>query len=124
MVLLLLPHSNSCPCLSSFSYDADVTHSPFVGQGRKAHWAVVVGYLVDMEDEFYVMARHGKTRNVAVWRLSQLAESNSNLFSFSPPISNPDLEYKVPEGDLGGANGLRDQAILIDNVQFKRVEIY
>lgn len=106
-------------------YDSDVDHAPFLGQGRKAHWAVVVGYLVDADDdEFYVIARHGKTRNMAVWRLSDLAESNSNLFTFSPSTKAPTLTYKVPEGDLGGPNGLREQAILVDNVQFERIVMH
>lgn len=105
-------------------YDADVAHSPFLGQGRKAHWAVVVGYLEDGLGEFHVIARHGKTRNMAVWRLKDLAASNSNLFAFSPPASNPNLEYKVPEGDLGGPKGLREQAIWIDNVRFQRIRIH
>lgn len=104
-------------------YDADLNHSPFDGQGRKAHWAVIIGYLVDAQDEFYVIARHGKTKNMAVWRLSVLGESNKNLFSFSPPASNPDLDYVVPDGDLGGPNGLRERAILVDNVRFERIAI-
>lgn len=105
-------------------YDADVNHSPFVAQGRKAHWAVVVGHIVDAQGQFFVIARHGKTRNMAVWPLSQLAASNSNLFQFSPPLSNPHLEYKVPPGDLGGPNGLREQAIVVANVQFERIRIH
>lgn len=104
-------------------YDADVTHSPFLGQGRKAHWAVVVGYLVDAEEEFHVIARHGKTKNLAIWRLSELAASNSNLMTFSAPISGPHLDYRVPEGDLGGPNGLREQSILVENVKFDRIKI-
>lgn len=85
---------------------------------------MIVGYLVDADGEFYVMARHGKTRNMAVWRLSELAESNSNLFNFSAPASGPQLEYRVPEGDLGGPNGLREQAIVVENVPFKRIQIH
>lgn len=104
-------------------YDADVAHSPFVCQGRKAHWAVVVGYLVDDQDEFHVIARHGKTRNMAVWSLAALSASNSNLMQFSAPISNPHLDYRVPEGDLGGPNGLREQSILVENVNFDRVQV-
>lgn len=83
-----------------------------------------MGYLIDSSDEFYVMARHGKTKNMAVWRLTDVAESNSMLYSFSPPASNPGLEYKVPEGDLGGPNGLREKAILVDNVPFERIQIH
>lgn len=116
-------HLRDAACLL-VPYDADVDHAPFLGQGRKAHWAVVVGYLVDADGEFFVMARHGKTRNMAVWRLRDLAESNSNLFTFSPSTKDPTLEYKVPEGDLGGPNGLRELAILVDNVHFERIVMH
>lgn len=105
-------------------YDSDVTHSPFLGQGRKAHWAVVVGYLIDAQDEYHVIARHGKTRNMAIWRLSELAASNGQLWTFSAPISGPGLDYLVPEGDIGGPNGLREQAILVENVKFERIKIH
>lgn len=104
-------------------YDSHHDHSPFLGRGAKAHWALVIGYLVDQYGEFHVIARHGKTRNMAVWPLSKLAESNSNLMKFQPPASNPNAEYRIPDGDLGGSNGLREQVIVVENVHFERIEI-
>lgn len=65
--------------------------------------------------------RHGKTLNLAVWRLDKLAASNSNLQEFAPPKSNPELNYKVPEGDLGGPEGLKNKTIVVRNIQFDRI---
>lgn len=41
--------------LSSFSYDSDYNHAPCLRYGHKAHWALVIGYLIDHEDEVNVV---------------------------------------------------------------------
>lgn len=33
------------------SYDADVNHAPCLKSGHRAHWALVLGYLIDDHDE-------------------------------------------------------------------------
>ncbi|XP_034663795.1 UPF0692 protein CG33108 [Drosophila subobscura] len=97
-------------------YDADVNHAPCLKTGHRAHWALIVGYLVDAHDKFYVLARHGKTRNLAVWSLDDLSESNANLREFAQPKGYPDLEFLQPPGGLGGALGLKKRAILINGL--------
>lgn len=34
-----------------FSYDADVKHAPCLKSGHRAHWALIVGYLIDDQDK-------------------------------------------------------------------------
>ena len=85
---------------------------------------MVIGYILDAEGTFHVIARHGKTLNLAVWRLEELASSNGNLIEFVPPKSNPELNYKVPEGDLAGPQGLKNKAIIVENVcAFERISV-
>lgn len=94
------------------SYDSDKDHSPCQLLGHKAHWAAVTG-AAETEDDFYVFARHGKSSNVNVWRLKELALSNSQLNEFSPDRKLSDVVYKLPEGGIGGTLGLKSKAVLI-----------
>nr|CAI5851042.1 unnamed protein product [Callosobruchus analis] len=81
-------------------YDTDKDNTPALLRGHKAHWAVICG-AVETEDDFYVIARHGKAKNVAIWRLSHLAKSNKQLFEFSPDQGHQELKYKLPENGIG-----------------------
>ncbi|KAH8417550.1 hypothetical protein KR222_001796 [Zaprionus bogoriensis] len=94
-------------------YDADVNHEPCLKYGHRAHWALVVGYLIDDQDEFYVLARHGKTRNLAVWSLAALSESNANLKQFAQPKGYPGCSFLLPPGGIDGALGLLGRSILL-----------
>ncbi|XP_066245119.1 actin maturation protease isoform X2 [Euwallacea similis] len=78
-------------------YDTNKDNSPGLHGGHKAHW-------------------HGKAKNVAIWNLRDLAQSNLQLFEFSPDRKLQDLEYKLPEGGIAGPLGLNSQSVLIYDV--------
>ncbi|XP_018563050.1 UPF0692 protein CG33108 [Anoplophora glabripennis] len=93
-------------------YDTNKDNSPGFHSGHKAHWAIISGSILT-DDDFYVIARHGKARNVAIWKLKILARSNSQLQEFSPDRKLHDVEYKLPEGGINGPLGLNRRCILI-----------
>ncbi|KAJ2953074.1 hypothetical protein O0L34_g635 [Tuta absoluta] len=106
-------------------YDADCNHSPCLKQGHTAHWALVCGVLLIRDPgacytsdptNTYVFARHGKSRFVAAWRLDELERSNKNLKQFSPKKETDGMLYVMPEGGLGGENGLRDQFLIFEGL--------
>uniref|UniRef100_A0A1A9WTU1 U6 snRNA-associated Sm-like protein LSm3 n=1 Tax=Glossina brevipalpis TaxID=37001 RepID=A0A1A9WTU1_9MUSC len=94
-------------------YDTDFNHSPCLRFGHKSHWALIIGYLINDDDEFYVLARHGKTKNLAVWSLQALSDSNSNLMEFAQPNRYLDCDFLLPPGGIGGDLGLRERAIIV-----------
>ncbi|KAJ8960230.1 hypothetical protein NQ318_003955 [Aromia moschata] len=93
-------------------YDTNKDNSPGLHRGHKAHWATVSGG-IETDEDFFVLARHGKARNVAVWKLSDLAKSNGQLLEFSPDRKLHDMEYKLPEGGICGPAGLNKRCVLI-----------
>ncbi|XP_066138162.1 actin maturation protease isoform X1 [Euwallacea fornicatus] len=93
-------------------YDTNKDNSPGLHGGHKAHWCVVSG-VIQTQDDVFVIARHGKAKNVAIWNLKDLAQSNLQLFEFSPDRKLQDLKYKLPEGGIAGALGLNRQSVLI-----------
>nr|XP_021194925.2 LOW QUALITY PROTEIN: UPF0692 protein CG33108 [Helicoverpa armigera] len=104
-------------------YDADCNHSPCLRNGHTAHWALVCGVIVinDPGEHYisdpknvYVLCKHGKSKYLAVWSLYDLAQSNNNLFEFSPKKEADGLVYILPEGGMGGENGLRDQYLIFE----------
>lgn len=110
-------------CLNSICrYDADVNHSPTLRKGHTAHWCLVCGIILiknvekplSTADNVYVLCRHGKSKFLTAWKLSDLATSNQNLWEFSPNKLSGDLKYVHPEGGLGGENGLRSQYLLFN----------
>uniref|UniRef100_A0A182XXQ1 Actin maturation protease n=1 Tax=Anopheles stephensi TaxID=30069 RepID=A0A182XXQ1_ANOST len=100
-------------------YDPDRNHTPCLNKGHRAHWALVVGYLIDQFDDFYVFARHGKTKNLALWSLRDLSRSNGNLVEFCQPVGHPNETFILPEGGMGGCNGLRCKFIMIEHYKAK-----
>lgn len=100
-------------------YDPDKNHTPCLNRGHRAHWALVVGYLIDQFEDFYVFARHGKTKNLALWSLRDLAKSNANLVEFCQPVGHPNETFILPEGGMGGCNGLLCKFIMIENYKAK-----
>ncbi|KAI9584257.1 UPF0692 protein CG33108 [Glossina fuscipes] len=94
-------------------YDTDFNHSPCLKFGHKSHWALIIGYLINDNDEFYVLARHGKSKNLAVWSLQALSDSNSNLMEFAQPNRYLDCDFLLPPGGIGGDLGLRERAIIV-----------
>lgn len=93
-------------------YDTNKDNSPGLHGGHKAHWAVISGGILT-EDDFFVIARHGKARNVAIWKLKTLAQSNGQLLEFSPDRKLHDIKYKLPEGGISGPLGLNRRCVLI-----------
>ncbi|KAG4067939.1 hypothetical protein HA402_010625 [Bradysia odoriphaga] len=104
-------------------YDPDFNHGPCVLNGRKAHWALIIGHLIDDNNKFYVFSRHGKTRNIAIWSLKLLSESNANLNEFEQPKGYPDAEFLLPMGGIGGVLGLKNKCIIVNNVPIDEVVI-
>lgn len=76
---------------------------------------MIVGYLIDADDNFHVIARHGKTRNLAIWSLQSLAESNSNLMENCEHREYPRKKFVVPEGGIAGERGLRNKALIVNS---------
>lgn len=93
-------------------YDADKNHSPCLTNGHKAHWAAISG-IIETEKEVYILAKHGKSKKVAIWTLRSLAESNSQLIEFAPDRRYSNIEYFLPEGGIAGPIGLCNKAILL-----------
>ncbi|KAL3278684.1 hypothetical protein HHI36_016221 [Cryptolaemus montrouzieri] len=93
-------------------YDADKNNYPGFYNGHKAHWAIVCG-AVETPNNFYVIVRHGKAKNVAFWLLQDLCKSNRQLNEFSPDRKLDTLKYKIPDGGLNGCMGLRNSAVFI-----------
>lgn len=76
---------------------------------------MITGGVEADEENFYVFAHHGKSKNVGVWKLKDLAESNSQLTEFSPDRKLSDVTYKLPEGGISGNLGLKLKAVFIYN---------
>lgn len=91
-------------------FDLDVNLAPGLFNGNKAHWAIVCGGLQTQSD-FYVFARHGTQRNIAIWKLSQLAESNAQLNEYNKYTL--DKKFRLPEGGTEGPLGLKNQSIVL-----------
>lgn len=73
--------------------------------------------------QFYVFSRHGKTRNIAIWSLKLLSESNANLNEFEQPKGYPDAEFLLPMGGIGGVLGLKNKCIIVNNVPADEVVV-
>lgn len=98
-------------------YDSDADNSPCLKFGHKAHWALIIGFLIDEMDEFYVIARHGKSKNLAVWSLKSISASNANLEEFSQPNIHPDYHFLLPKDGIGGVFGLKNQSIIASGLK-------
>ncbi|KAJ0173810.1 hypothetical protein K1T71_010959 [Dendrolimus kikuchii] len=101
-------------------YDADCNHSPCLKNGHTAHWALICGIIVSKDRDFdidpnnvHVLAKHGKSKHLAAWKLDDLEKSNKNLVEFSPKRGGDDLVYVLPDGGIGGENGLKNQYLVI-----------
>ncbi|CAD6994619.1 unnamed protein product [Ceratitis capitata] len=94
----------------------DHNHSPCLKYGHKAHWALIIGYLISDNNELFVLARHGKAKNLAVWSMAALSDSNANLIEFEQPKGYPDCDFLLPLGGIGGDLGLRERAIIVNKL--------
>jgi hypothetical protein len=95
-------------------YDTDKDNSPGLQNGHKAHWAIICG-AVKTENDFYVLARHGKAKNVAIWKLSDLSESNAQLNEVGVYQKQPDILFKLPDGGIQGPLGLKRKSVILRN---------
>lgn len=93
-------------------YDTDKDNSPGLHNGHKAHWCVISG-AVQTENTLFVLARHGKSKNIAIWNIDILSQSNQQLHEFSPDRKLQNIEYMLPEGGISGPLGLNGRSILI-----------
>lgn len=93
-------------------YDTDRDFRPCLQNGHKAHWAAISG-AIETDENFFVIARHGKARNIAFWRLKDLSQSNAQLNEFSPDRKYSNLTYILPENGLNGPQGISSFSILI-----------
>lgn len=121
-------------------YDCDANHEPALRKGRKAHWAVLLGFLLTLDEDtdplltrwqtpvspeqqviaqcyaessispLFVFARQGKSRYMQLWHFNELCESSENLIQMSDKLSAE--THVVPDdGDLSEC--LADQLLLI-----------
>ncbi|CAH0400366.1 unnamed protein product [Chilo suppressalis] len=106
-------------------YDADCNHSPCLKNGHTAHWALICGIIITEDagefydsypENIYVISRHGKSRFLAAWNIQDLAKSNRNLWEFSPKRGVDGLKYILPEGGIGGKEGLRNQFLMFEGL--------
>ncbi|XP_026763564.2 UPF0692 protein CG33108 [Galleria mellonella] len=102
-------------------YDADFNHSPCLKLGHTAHWALVCGVIIVNNpgntydsDNVYVLCKQGKSRHLAIWKLYDLDQSNKNLVEFSPTREDDGLIYILPEGGIGGVDGLQNQFLMFE----------
>lgn len=70
-----------------------------------------------------MLARHGKSRNVAIWSLKALSASNENLTEFEQPKGYPDAEFILPAGGLGGALGLKNKCIIVQGLRTEEIVV-
>lgn len=73
--------------------------------------------------QFYVIARHGKAKNLAVWSLQSLSDSNANLYEFAQPKGYPDCDFLLPPGGISGNLGLRERAIIVTGLTIETTSI-
>ncbi|XP_031619970.1 UPF0692 protein CG33108 [Contarinia nasturtii] len=99
------------------AYDSDFNHAPCLKNGHKAHWTVIIGCLIDDQNKFYVFGRHGKTKNLALWSLGALSDSNANLNEYTAPHRYDEYSFQMPVDGIAGENGLKNQCIIINGIK-------
>lgn len=66
--------------------------------------------------QFHVFVRHGKTKNIGLFSLRDLSESNENLNEFEQPSWHPNETFLLPDGGIAGALGLKNKSIVIEGL--------
>ena len=98
-----------------YRYDCDFNNEPCLKNGSRAHWAVVCGYIDGgHEENFYVLACHGKSQFVSAWKFSELQLSNDNLNDLGPRRELDDNDYVIPSGGL--KTGIASKSILFKKI--------
>lgn len=67
--------------------------------------------------QFYVFGRHGKTKNLALWSLAALSDSNSNLNEYTAPQRYDEYSFQMPVDGIAGENGLKNQCIIFNGIK-------
>ena len=136
--------------LSLIAYDCDFNYEPCNKKGVKAHWALIIGFLLPVDlvnseqflpsdsaqrpneilhfttqlavdqikhlrynyenktfannkafrDLVYVVCKHGKSKNVGIWNLKKLIESNSQLREINSSKCDRSQFVLPDDGDL------------------------
>jgi len=108
-------------------YDCDFSHAPCLAEGRKAHWALITGFILlshgeenltfiqdeqilphSLENkEIKLFGRQSKSLVLGIWNSDELIASNKNL-KVVDDKRNPE-DYIIPE--VGIEAGLANQII-------------
>ncbi|XP_073405359.1 actin maturation protease isoform X2 [Dendrobates tinctorius] len=109
-------------------YDEDFNHEPSQRDGHRAHWAVISGVLLGIQngsfdpdpdgsglflplpgastlntddiEQRYLIAKQGKSRRYQLWEYESLSRSNNQLLHLDPKRTCDGNVYVVPEGGL------------------------
>ncbi|CAJ0952346.1 unnamed protein product, partial [Ranitomeya imitator] len=117
-------------------YDEDFNHEPCQRDGHRAHWAVISGVLLGMQNgsfdpdpdvpglflppprrppvstrQHYLIAKQGKSRRYQLWGYGSLSRSNNQLLHLDPKRTCDGNVYVVPAG--GVQAGLCGKTLLL-----------
>ncbi|KAM9323987.1 actin maturation protease [Gastrophryne carolinensis] len=109
-------------------YDEDFNHEPCDRDGHRAHWAVISGVLLGMQNgsfapdpdvpglyqpppnstaldtgdiqQIYLIAKQGKSLRYQLWKYSSASRSNSQLLHLDPKRASDGNAYVLPEGGV------------------------
>ncbi|KAG5674684.1 hypothetical protein PVAND_004636 [Polypedilum vanderplanki] len=111
-------------CMILVPYDADIrNHTPAIENGHRAHWCLVCGFLIDESKNFYIFARNGKSKNLGLFSLKDLSDSNDNLNEFQQPTQHVNSIFLLPECGINGNNGLKRKCIIIEGLLNEVVKV-
>uniref|UniRef100_A0A915AMT2 Actin maturation protease n=1 Tax=Parascaris univalens TaxID=6257 RepID=A0A915AMT2_PARUN len=106
-------------------YDCDKNNEPINRDGNAAHWCIVVGYLCPdrsqsqliwsvqepiSHDNMHVFCLHGKSRHLALWKYTNLVESNANLNEIGDKRMTDGEIYVLP---ADGAAALKYKCLIL-----------
>ncbi|KAM4020430.1 actin maturation protease isoform 3-T3 [Anomaloglossus baeobatrachus] len=126
---------------SLYRYDEDFNHEPCQRDGHRAHWAVISGVLLGMQngsfdpgpdvprlflpppdvtdlntgdiEQQYLIAKQGKSLRYQLWEYGSLSRSNNQLLHLDPKRTCDGNVYVVPEG--GVQAGLCGKILLLNH---------
>ncbi|XP_068106895.1 actin maturation protease isoform X2 [Hyperolius riggenbachi] len=120
-------------------YDEDFNHEPCQRNGHRAHWAVISGVLLGLQNgsfipdpevsdlyhpppgtlapntrdiaQIFLIAKQGKSLRYQLWEYSSVSRSNSQLQQLDPKRASDGNPYVLPEG--GVQAGLCGKTVLL-----------
>jgi hypothetical protein len=60
---------------------------------------------------------------LGLFSLRDLSDSNSNLDEFVQPAWHPNEVFLLPDGGIGGLDGLKNKSIVIEGLQNEVVKV-